>query len=283
MVDFAGAIDFMRSIMTYKVMIVSLIASEIALHFYKRKKINFKEHFVNLTIFAGGVLIFKSVLVFAWFPALLFLQNLSPFRLSTNLNTYVFSLLLTDLVFYLAHRFQHRNGLLWSMHQVHHSSPDFSYSTGVRLPWLGTFFIWAFYAPIALLGFHPAIILFNRNLILFFQFFLHCRTDKKDSWLGLIFCTSSTHQVHHFKAQSAHGANFGGIFSFWDRIFGTYKDNCGFESQEFGISGQRELHDPISVNFLPLWVYLRSKFRAGKMKNSLWSTSSGIVPRKIQG
>jgi sterol desaturase/sphingolipid hydroxylase (fatty acid hydroxylase superfamily) len=43
-----------------------------------------------------------------------------------------------------------------------------------------------------------------------------------DHALGYIFCTPNIHRIHHHHKQPYTDTNFGNIFSFWDRIFGTF-------------------------------------------------------------
>ena len=45
---------------------------------------------------------------------------------------WVLTILLLDLVKYATHRLFHSVPLLWRVHQVHHSDPDFDVSTGAR-------------------------------------------------------------------------------------------------------------------------------------------------------
>lgn len=54
------------------------------------------------------------------------------------------------------------------------------------------------------------------------------------------FCTvlisPHVHHLHHSQAKEHAGKNFGVIFSFWDRIFGSYLDqDIGLDELEFGI------------------------------------------------
>jgi sterol desaturase/sphingolipid hydroxylase (fatty acid hydroxylase superfamily) len=48
-----------------------------------------------------------------------------------------------------------------------------------------------------------------------------------DDALMWVICTPNMHRVHHHYRQPYSDSNYGNIFSFWDRIFGTftYVDN----------------------------------------------------------
>lgn len=43
-----------------------------------------------------------------------------------------------------------------------------------------------------------------------------------DRALGVVFCTPNIHRVHHHYRQPYTDSNYGNIFSFWDRLFGTF-------------------------------------------------------------
>ena len=44
-----------------------------------------------------------------------------------------------------------------------------------------------------------------------------------DRTIGYLIVTPRMHRVHHHEEVPYTDANYGNIFSFWDRIFGTYK------------------------------------------------------------
>jgi sterol desaturase/sphingolipid hydroxylase (fatty acid hydroxylase superfamily) len=45
---------------------------------------------------------------------------------------------------------------------------------------------------------------------------------RLDHCLRPIFVTPAMHRVHHDHRRQFHDANYGALFSFWDRLFGTY-------------------------------------------------------------
>jgi sterol desaturase/sphingolipid hydroxylase (fatty acid hydroxylase superfamily) len=44
----------------------------------------------------------------------------------------------------------------------------------------------------------------------------------RSNWLEWVFITPRLHHVHHSDNLTLSNANFGVIFSIWDRLFGTY-------------------------------------------------------------
>src|SRR6185437_9970737 len=61
---------------------------------------------------------------------------LTPLRLDAHRwYTWVFVILLVDVVWYLYHRASHRIRIMWAAHQAHHNSQRFNYSTALRQKW----------------------------------------------------------------------------------------------------------------------------------------------------
>lgn len=46
---------------------------------------------------------------------------------------------------------------------------------------------------------------------------------RLERWLGLVFQTPGLHRVHHSPHQPQTDSNFGLVFTFWDRLLGTYQ------------------------------------------------------------
>ena len=56
-----------------------------------------------------------------------------------------------------------------------------------------------------------------------FQFWIHSELVGDLGPLGLVFNTSTYHQVHHGANRYCLDKNYGGFLSVWDRIFGTFQ------------------------------------------------------------
>lgn len=160
--------------------------------------------------------------------------------------------ILCDLVYYLAHRFEHSYEVLWKSHQVHHSSVDLSWSTGLRLSWIFFFTSPFYYLPLLLMGFHPVVVLFSKKFILLYQFFMHTPMAKKDNWLGYIIVTPQCHNLHHLANPKFHNKNFGGFLSIWDRMFGTYANYEEGIVMEYGNGEGIKYKNAISLQTMPL-------------------------------
>ncbi len=138
--------------------------------------------------------------------------------------TWVIALLLVDLLWYSYHRSSHRIRVLWAMHQAHHSSVHFNYTTALRQKWnpWGELLFWV---PLPLLGIPPWMIFFVFSLNLVYQFWVHTETIPK-LWrpIELVFNTPSHHRVHHASDAEYLDRNYGGILIVWDRLFGTFRE-----------------------------------------------------------
>merc|ERR1711910_16542 len=102
------------------------------------------------------------------------------------------------LGYYWFHRASHEVGLLWAVHQVHHSSEEFNLTTAFRQPvFQGLFQLthW-FYLPAALV-IPPSQFLVHSQFVFLFQFWIHSELIGDIGPLGWIFNTSTYHQVHH--------------------------------------------------------------------------------------
>ena len=58
-----------------------------------------------------------------------------------------------------------------------------------------------------------------------------------DRVLRLLVVTPNMHKVHHSRDQRETDSNYSNIFSFWDRIFGTYTSAVDFRTLNYGLDG----------------------------------------------
>lgn len=230
---------------------------------WKRKKNvhNAKETASNIFIFTG-IQLLKPINV-AWKLAIL--GWFSQFRLTTiptNALTVLLAVLLVDLLYYWQHRLYHEIRLLWTLHNVHHSSPWMNFTTSFRLNWMGWIISPIFYVPAILLGFSIKAILVFFLLNLLFQFFLHTESigpiPGLEGWLN----TPSAHRVHHGSNPLYIDKNYGGILMVWDRLFGTYQEEV--EPVTYGVTTGFMGHNPFKVIFWPLIQYIKGEFAREK-------------------
>jgi sterol desaturase/sphingolipid hydroxylase (fatty acid hydroxylase superfamily) len=157
----------------------------------------------------------------------------------------VAAVLLLDLSHYGIHRAFHAVPLLWRIHEVHHSDPDYDVSTAARFHPLEVVLARGGYlAAVVLLAPPPIAVFVSEALTVVFNFFAHANVSlprQGGKLLGLVFITPDLHRIHHSADSADHSRNYGQTFAWWDRLFGTClnEPNVGTERMTTGISGLR--------------------------------------------
>ena len=129
-----------------------------------------------------------------------------------------------DLCYYGFHRFSHEIRFLWAAHVNHHSSEHYNLSTALRQSWTTPFTGLVFWLPLPLLGFKPEMVLIQQAISLLYQYWIHTEAiGKLPRPIEFLFNTPSHHRVHHGANPEYLDRNHGGIFIFWDRLFGTFE------------------------------------------------------------
>ncbi|MGB3500029.1 MAG: sterol desaturase family protein [Mesorhizobium sp.] len=159
--------------------------------------------------------------------------------------------LIDDLRYYAYHRIAHRVRWVWAEHVNHHSSQHYNLSTALRQSWTGLFTgMFVLQAPLVLLGFHPAVILFVFGFNLVWQFWIHTETiGKLPRWFEFIFNTPSHHRVHHATNARYLDANYAGTLIIWDRMFGTFVPEEETDLPRYGIVKNLGTFNPLRVAF----------------------------------
>lgn len=187
-----------------------------------------------------------------------------------------------DFCFYWAHRSLHRYNLLWGAHQPHHSSEDFNLSTALRKGAFQTAFDWPFYLPLALLGVPLPVFLLLLGLQLTYQFWIHTQHVGRLGWLEQVLITPSHHRVHHGQNDCYIDKNHGGVFIFWDKLFGTYTEER--EPVRYGVTTPVSTFDPIRLQF-SWWRLLWADALATHSwwdKLRLWWMPTGWRPQDVR-
>lgn len=159
---------------------------------------------------------------------------------------WVILILTTDLVWYWYHRLGHEINLFWAAHIVHHHSEEFNYSVSARITTLQAIVRNAFWCILPLAGFHPSMIMTILVVHGTYSFFTHTQVITKLGLLEKIFITPSHHRVHHASNEKYLNKNYGDLFVFWDKLFGTFE-----EEQERPVYG---LTHPLKNNSF-IWQY----------------------------
>jgi sterol desaturase/sphingolipid hydroxylase (fatty acid hydroxylase superfamily) len=202
---------------------VVLICAEMIWSWKTNKKVyEWKETLVNVFILVG---FFLSKLLMTGYQ-LTIMAVARKFSIATwedHWITFLCGFVVVDFCYYWYHRLSHIWEPLWAFHSVHHSSKHINLTAGYRLNWLSGLITPFFFIPLVLIGFSPQIIAISFTLNLVYQFFLHTEAIGKLGKLEGVLDTPSAHRVHHGVNPIYIDRNFGGVFMFWDRLFGTYQ------------------------------------------------------------
>ena len=153
--------------------------------------------------------------------------------------------ILLDLWMYAWHRMNHGVPFFWRFHRVHHSDPAMDVTTASRFHVGEITFSCAVRVPIiALLGLGLfELVLYETMMFAVVQ--LHHANIKLpgrlERALRLIIVTPYMHKVHHSDWQPETDSNYSSLFSFWDRIFRTFRLREDPHTLRFGL---RELDRP---------------------------------------
>ena len=127
---------------------------------------------------------------------------------------------------YFVHYLLHKIKYMWKMHMVHHSDTNVDATTGTRHH-PGDYILREAFALLAifLTGAPLSFYLFYRVATIFFTYMTHANISLPlwlDKLISYIFISPNMHKFHHHYKRPWTDSNFGNIFSFWDRLFGTY-------------------------------------------------------------
>src|SRR5262245_14701698 len=139
----------------------------------------------------------------------------------------VATLVVLDAALWVWHRANHGLGWLWRFHRVHHSDVDFDLTTALRfhtgelllsLP-LKVGVVLALGASI------PGVLAFEVVFGLF-NVLIHGSVGLPAAWearMSALFVVPTAHRRHHSIETGRRAANFGTVFSLWDRAVGTWR------------------------------------------------------------
>ncbi len=153
--------------------------------------------------------------------------------------------LCADLGSYWMHRLMHTRHV-WRVHRFHHSSTELYWLSGVRLtiPQQLLFNVPTVAMLPLLIGAPPWLIAAMLIEGAARNHWMHTNVTWRSNWLEWIFVTPRYHQIHHSIDGELHDANYGSLFTFWDRLFHTYVDPDVHQPKKFG-TGEKKKRDPI--------------------------------------
>jgi sterol desaturase/sphingolipid hydroxylase (fatty acid hydroxylase superfamily) len=187
------------------------------------------------------------------------------------------SFVLFDAWMYAWHRANHSLPLLWRFHRVHHTDPAMDSTTALRFhPGEILLSTLANCVVLMALGMSLGMLVLYKTVMVLVILFHHSNVavpSALDARLRRIIVPPSMHRVHHSEVPAETNANYGTVFSFWDRLFGSFRLREDMADIRFGIGAYNDddwqhplrlLRLPLEPNRLPAPAVLRPPAGLGR-------------------
>jgi alkylglycerol monooxygenase len=220
-----------------------------------------------------------AIISYSWL-----VEHLTIYQVQSSWLLYVIAFLALDFAGYWVHRLAHTVNFFWNNHIVHHSSEEFNLACALRQSISVYFRIYAFLLiPAALFGVPQQVIAVVAPLHLFAQFWYHTQHIHKMGWLEYIIVTPAHHRVHHAINPEYLDKNYGQIFIFWDRMFGTFQEESPAIPAVYGVTRPVRTWNPIKINFMHLWLLMQDAWHTKSWKDKLrvWLMPLGWRPADV--
>ena len=172
----------------------------------------------------------------------------------------ILGIVILDCGDYFYHRLSHKTNLIWRFHKIHHSDMEMDSTTTYRFhPFDNIGVTISEMTTAAIFGYGVDTVLVYFTIYIPLLFIQHTNL-KFPNWFEKpferVFATANFHRVHHSYPQQYTDSNYGALFSFWDRLFGTYQKADSMQYQ-FG------LEDTKDNKYQTLWHLISGPFRKG--------------------
>jgi sterol desaturase/sphingolipid hydroxylase (fatty acid hydroxylase superfamily) len=142
------------------------------------------------------------------------------------LGAIVIGVLALDFSSWLVHYVMHKNRFLWRFHLIHHSDTNVDVTTGLRHHPGDSLLRGIFFLLLIFISGAPMYsVMIYQTMVVVATAFTHANISlpsKLDKMLSLVLISPNMHKVHHHWKQPYTDSNYGAVFSFWDRILGTF-------------------------------------------------------------
>src|SRR4051794_21634970 len=153
----------------------------------------------------------------------------------------LFGFCVLDLAIYGQHVAFHKVPVLWRLHRMHHADLDIDVSTGLRFHPIEIVLSMLIKIAIVLLIGVPAVAVIAFEVVLNATSMFNHSNAAMPLWLDqivrLLVVTPDMHRVHHSVLRHETDSNFGFNFPWWDRVFGTYRQQpeAGHDRMTIGL------------------------------------------------
>ncbi len=221
-----------------------------------------------------------SILTYSWM-----VKHIAVYTIQNTLAVYVIAFFVLDFQGYWVHRWAHKINFFWNKHAIHHSSEDFNLACALRQSISSFINLFTFFLiPAAILGVPAQVIAIVAPIHLFAQFWYHTEHIGRMGFLENIIVTPSHHRVHHALNPEYMDKNYGQIFIFWDKWFGSFQEESPSVPPAYGITRPAQTWNPIKINFQHLWLLIKDAWRAADWRDKLriWFMPTGWRPADVE-
>jgi sterol desaturase/sphingolipid hydroxylase (fatty acid hydroxylase superfamily) len=142
------------------------------------------------------------------------------------LMTVIIGVLALDFSSWLVHFVMHKNRFLWRFHLIHHSDNNVDVTTGLRHHPGDSLLRGIFFMLLIFISGAPMYsVMIYQTLVVISTAFTHANISLPsglDKALSYILVSPNMHKVHHHWKRPYTDSNYGAVFSFWDRLLGTF-------------------------------------------------------------
>lgn len=238
------------------------------------KKPHTKVYRVNFLIYVFNRVVgrFISIAMVAYCIGLF--EPRAPFTVSMAWYGFLYGYIVWEFGHFIYHFLAHKVRLFWCLHSTHHAPEQMNLSVTYA-----HFFLEAPYADVIrtsiciFLGVPPEMLFIIMFIDGTYGAFIHVGEnlirDARFGWLGKLILTPSHHRVHHARNPLYLDTNYCNLLNIWDRVFGTYQEEQGNVSAEYGITRPVNSGSFLDVYFGEFTALAREVARAPGLKNKL--------------
>jgi sterol desaturase/sphingolipid hydroxylase (fatty acid hydroxylase superfamily) len=151
-----------------------------------------------------------------------------------------------DLGGYGFHRVSHHSQFLWRFHQIHHLDEEMDAMTGLRVHFGERMMQSTMYAALVAVLDLPLAGVVAHAVVGYALATFHHSNIRLPAWLERILTpviiTPEFHYPHHHVLRRDTDSNYGFIFPWWDRLFGTYNARRRTATWRMGLEYSEDLY-----------------------------------------